>query len=179
MNATQGALVLERLLTNPQTQAALQLIADTIPTHQRDQVDAADRNTTNLMAAIGAHLGNHTETRHNLADTPDWLRLEVLTRVAGYTTGTIDTCIHNPHPRQLQTVFGAACRPNLITCGQCTHLLQERPGSTADRTCDACGHICAKVEDGEGIYPGVSRYGLVVFMYGTCEDCRPAYAGAT
>lgn len=178
MNTTQGALILEKILTDPRARAALQVLNRAAPLHQRDQLAAAERDTTKLMSAIGTHLGNHTETWHDLGATPGWLRLEVLARVSGYMAHTIDTCVHNPHAEQLAPVFAAACRPNLITCMLCTHLLQMRSGSDADRTCDACGHICAGLDQGEGIYPGVSRYGLLVFMYGTCADCRPAYQGS-
>ncbi len=176
MNTAQRALVLERLLTDPATRAALLNAQEAAtPSHERDQINAAERDVTNLAHAVGTLIGA-AESHHDIGETPPWLRLELLTRVTAFVGGTADTCLHNPSPHQLQPVFAAACKPNLVTCGYCQHMLTMPRGSTADATCDACGHICAGPEVDDGIYPGLTRMGLLIFTYGTCGRCRPHLA---
>lgn len=176
MNAAQGALILERLLTDPKARGALQTLQNAAtPQHVRDQIDATERDMATLARTVGS-LMDGTEALHDFADAPAWLRMELSTRVTALIDGTIDTCLHNPTPDEMRPVFAAACRPNLVACARCPHLLAMPKGSAADATCDACGHVCAGPDVDDGIYPGMTRMGLLIFTYGTCRGCRPQYA---
>lgn len=174
MNTTRYALELDRILTNPTALAAVQeAIATRVPIHERDQADAAHRDMTTLTRAVGTLMGDTREAWHDFGDAPEWLRIDLLTRIAGFLDGTIDTCVHSPHPHQMRPVFAAACKPNLVTCGFCQHMLTLPRGSAADAACDCCGHICLGPDADDGIYPGLTRMGLMIFTYDTCRDCRP------
>lgn len=172
MNAGQATIALERLLLDPQLGKHLAALQQLTPGHVLDQFDAADRNAAAGFEAIGHVLGG-TPQGWDLGEAPDWLRLEIVNRIAALITGTADTCLHSPGPSGPQPVFAAACKPNLIVCARCIHLLRMPTGSAADATCDRCGHVCAGLASDDGIYPGVSRYGLLTLMYGCCETCRP------
>ncbi len=174
MNAAQGALILDRLLTDPRYAPILRTLAEMMPTQLRDQAGAAERDTASMMGFLAEALGSKTgETMHAAADVPDWLRMDLLSRVAAFGAGTADTCMHSPSPDLPQMVFAAACKPNLVVCGPCANLLSFPSGSIPGRTCDACGHVCAGPEADDGIYPGLTRLGHIVFSYGVCRDCRP------
>ncbi len=172
MNAAQGTLVLERLLTDPQARAAIQTLQNaSTPQYIRDQVGAAERDLTTLARTIGNLMGA-TESLQDIADIPDWLRVEILTRVTALIAGTVDTCMHNPTPSEMRPVFAAARTPNLVACGRCPHLLSMPKGSAADASRDACGHLGGGPEVDDWIYPGLTRTGRLIFSYGTCKACR-------
>jgi hypothetical protein len=174
MNPTLGVLALEEILTDPRYRPFLEAVAAAQPAHLRDQSNAASRHTDQSVRMLAAlALDGARETWQQLSDSPPWLRLEVLTRINALVARTADTCRHDPNPGSPQPVFAAACKPNLVVCTACVHLLSMPKGSKADATCDSCGHICAGPKVDDGIYPGLARLGLLVFMYGTCGNCHP------
>ncbi|SCL20480.1 hypothetical protein [Micromonospora inyonensis] len=79
-------------------------------------------------------------------------------------------------PAPAAPVVAAAWKPGLIVCHACTYLTALPRGSDRDRTCDACGRVCAGVEHGDGIHPGMVQLGPLVYQYGVCGDCKPITA---
>ncbi len=171
MNATQGTLALEKLVTDPRFPQIAAALAKELPAHIADQFDAAETQVADGFNLIGELMGG-PPTCVTVGDMAGWLRLEVLSRINALVSGTVDTCLHSPSPLRPEPLFAAACKPNLITCHRCIHLLNNPPGGKADNTCDGCGHVCAGPVVDDGIHPCVSRYGLLTFTYGVCGNCR-------
>src|SRR5688572_19299880 len=155
MTTTHSTLALEKFLTDPRSTPILRAIREAQPSHHRDQIDAARRHTEHSFQLLASLLRDSSETWTDLTDSPTWLRLDILSRITGLINGTADTCRHGINPDQPQPVFAAACKPNLVACSHCLHLLAMPKGSRADATCDGCGHVCAGPEHGDGIFPGI------------------------
>ncbi|KAB2341879.1 hypothetical protein [Actinomadura rudentiformis] len=167
----RAVLALDDVLCDltPQTLAA---VGDRFPAWYRDQAKAAvTQIATGLKNAAEHGTVDHTADMP-AADHPGWVRLSVLDSLVRWFAGTADTCLHNPHPSRPQPVASVAWKPDLVVCGTCTHLLGVPADSTADRTCDACGHIVAGLEAGEPIYPFTVVCGVLMHGAGVCASCR-------
>jgi hypothetical protein len=164
-------LALEELMTHPRYPEVAARLRALLPGHILDQADAAVDETLVMTKALAALLGARSGAVYP-DELPGWLRLVVLDAWVGYVTGRARTCRHNPSAASPRPVFAAAWKPDLITCAGCIVLLSLRKDSAADRTCDACGHCCAGVDDNDGIYPALIQLGPMTFQYGTCIDCR-------
>jgi hypothetical protein len=130
--------------------------------------DGAQRLVHATAGRIGAVASGTTKA----AWLPGWLRLALLDALATFMDGAADTCCHAPVPSSPQPVMAAAWRPGLVVCMTCTHLLPQRRGSAADRTCDGCGRVCAGTPD-DPIHPGLLALSILIFEYGVCNDCKP------
>lgn len=166
---TSPTLVLEELMTHPRYPEIAAQLRAALPAHLVDQADAATDETLLFTKAMGELLGARSGAAYP-EDLPGWLRLGVLDAWCGYASGRARTCRHQPSAHTPQPVFAAAWKPDLITCGSCVFLFSIKKNSAADRTCDACGH-CAD----DGVYPAMIQFGPLVFQYGVCADCRPAF----
>jgi hypothetical protein len=172
MNEATLTLALEKVLLDPRFPGALAALRRSMNVSVRDQGDAAADHVSAFLRGIGAAVDGDVGQR-TFEDCPDWLRLGLLLAINSFFLGTADTCLHSPSPDRPGPVFAAACKPGVITCQFCVHLLKNPPGGAADMTCDACGHVCAGVEAGDGVFVGATQFGVLLFMYGTCRDCRP------
>ncbi|WP_432051121.1 hypothetical protein [Verrucosispora sp. NA02020] len=174
------ALALEAVMTHPRYGELIEQLRALAPTHVVDQVDAATADALHITTTTGRHaLGVDHVTPTTVEQTPGWLRLGLLDTFTAWLAGKASTCRHAPDPHRPQPVIAAAWRPGVITCGQCIHLTALPRGSDRDRTCDACGRVCAGVEHGDGIYPGMVQFGPLIYHYGTCGDCRSAFTTDT
>lgn len=168
------AIVLDAFLTSltPADRAAMRKAT---PAHLVDQFDAATDEVDQVIAGIGhdldASLGECT-----YANVPDWLRLALADTWHGFTTGSIDTCMHQPVVTRPQPVVAAVWHRNLIVCTACTHLTQAV--GVADRICDCCGRVCAGLP-GDGIHACSLGFGPLLFFYGLCRRCMADHAEAT
>ncbi|MEU8327124.1 hypothetical protein [Micromonospora sp. NPDC048839] len=166
-------LALEQLMLHPLYGDLIGQIRAVTPTAHLDQDDAAAGHATQIMtAAAGPTLGTTDTHRLDPGDAPGWLRLGLLDTWIRWTTGTADTCRHQPTHDRPQPVIAAAWKPGLVVCPDCA-MLTAAP-RTADTTCDACGHQCGDLASGGGIYAGMVQLGPLIYQYGTCADCRPA-----
>jgi len=171
MNPT---LALDALLTDPRFPEIAAELEAWIPQSLADQYAAAGQHTgaiRDLAAdAIGADPARSGWMRTR--DIPEWIRLGALDALMGWYTGKADTCRHSPSPDHPQPINAAAWKPGLIVCLQCTHLLKCRPGSLEERTCDGCGHECTGPENDDGVWPGLTQAGVLLYEYGVCSDCK-------
>lgn len=168
------ALILEQLVMHPRYGELRDRLRKLSPVWLDDQTDAALTDAARVMAVAHQAVGGVSRNVH-LRDMPEWLRLNVLDAIGRFIAGDAETCVHSPHPARPQPVYAAAWRPGRVVCGRCTHLLELPRGSRRDRTCDRCGHVCAGFDEGDPIYPSLARFGLLIYQYGTCRDCRPDY----
>ncbi|MFC5996259.1 hypothetical protein ACFQE5_18820 [Pseudonocardia hispaniensis] len=142
-----------------------------LPVALRDQIDAATADTDRANQRL-ATLTGYRYLTDAAATLPKWIVLALLRALAAWQVGTASTCMHNPHPDRPRPVMAAAWRPGTVACTACTLLLTCRPGSTADRTCDGCGHITTGPEHHDGIRPVCVSAGPMTLMAGVCEHCR-------
>ncbi len=164
--------MLDELYTTPRGRQTITEINRYAPTALADQGRAAADDALHFLKLEAPFL-RAPVSEVDIAELPEWLRLDLLTTWTGWTAGTGRTCMHSPHPDRPEPVFAAAWRPGLVACARCVHLTVLARGSRADRTCDRCGYVVAGIEHGEGIHPGRVTFGPIVFAYGTCPDCRP------
>ncbi|MFY1589128.1 hypothetical protein ACN267_32250 [Micromonospora sp. WMMD734] len=168
------ALALEALMLHPRYEELMAHVRAHTPTGHVDQVDAAADDALRLMTTVGrAAYDGHQRHHPTTADVPGWLRLGLLDTLTAWVDGQAVTCRHQPTPDRPQPIVAAAWRPRLVVCSRCVHLTALARGSARDRTCDACGRVCAGVEHGDGVYPGMVQLGPLVYQYGTCDGCRP------
>jgi hypothetical protein len=134
-----------------------------------DQVTAAaDQAMKYAQTASGAQPGAVPQDQ-----IPAWIRLGALDAVLGWLDRTGRTCMHDPDPLKPSPVYAAAWRPGLVTCMECTHLLEPR--GKAAFICDCCGHQCDE-DAGDPIWPGMLGLGGMTFEFGCCTDCRPDFS---
>jgi hypothetical protein len=163
---TAAAVALDKFLIQL-TEADRARMRRSAPVDLVDQFDAATAETDQLMAGIGrAH--DATLGGYDYAEVPTWLRLALVDTWHGFTTGTIDTCTHQPVVSRPEPVVAAVWRPNLIACAACIHL--TRAVGVVDRTCDECGRVCAGLP-GDGIHPCSISFGPLLYFYGLCRGC--------
>ncbi|WFE46281.1 hypothetical protein [Verrucosispora sp. WMMD1129] len=175
-----AALLLEQLMTHPRYGELVDHLRATANPAHVAQVDAATADAIALMTGLGRDvLGVDHATPTTVDQTPGWLRLGLLDTFTAWAEGQAVTCLHQPTVGRPLPVLAAAWRPRMVVCGLCVHLVALPRGSAADRTCDACGHRCAGVEHGDGIYPGMVQFGPVIYQYGVCSDCRPPITTGT
>lgn len=168
-------LALEALMLHPQYDRLVDALRSVAPVHVVDQADAAAADALRLVSTLGTTvLGAEQTTPITAGGTPGWLRLGLLDALTAWVDGRASTCRHNPHPSRPTPVVAAAWRADLVVCAPCAYLVALPRGSDRDRTCDACGRVCAGVEHGDGIWPGMLQLGPLVYQYGTCTGCRPA-----
>ncbi|MEU9516610.1 hypothetical protein [Micromonospora sp. NPDC048169] len=161
-------LALERIMLSPQCGEILAAVRAATPAALLDQLDAAANDATRAAIEATALTGGAAVTAAPAAAVPGWLRLGVLDALTRWADGTGSTCRHSPRPDRPEPVLAAAWRPGLVTCCHCTHLW--RVGREANLTCDGCGRVC----EPESINPAMTQMAGLIFMYGTCADCRPA-----
>ncbi len=168
------ALALDEVLTNPELVASVaELAAVLVDPSTRDQLAAAARDTDHLADALTEAGVFGPRMEFGAEEVPGWLRLPLFELWCSWVLGRASTCMHAPRVDRPQPVFSAAWRPGLIACVRCAHLLQLRPRSIADRTCDSCGRVTTGPENGDGIHPSAVLFGMVTYYFGACGDCRP------
>lgn len=168
-----AALTLERLMLNPGYDQFVEHARRVLPVHLVDQADAATTEAHAILSAAAVNLCEQDARPATAGDLPGWLRLGLLDAMLTFSTGRATTCRHNPDATRPQPVLAAAWKPGTVVCTACPHLLSLRHNADADATCDGCGHRCAGVEEGDGIYPGMVQFGPLIYQYGTCTGCRP------
>ncbi|WP_214365627.1 hypothetical protein [Pseudonocardia sp. H11422] len=176
----RAALDLDDLLADDALLDALRdELGPLVPTAYADQAAAAAADTRHLLDRLAPHIeGKVTGCR--TTDIPAWVRLPLLATHTRWALGHARTCLHAPDLRRPQPVYAAAWRPDLVVCMACTRLVDLRPGSRADRTCDGCGHVTTGPEHGDGIRPCAVTFGSMLWAWGACERCHvdPASVGA-
>ena len=170
------ALALEQLMLHPKLAQFAELARAAMPTALVDQVDAASDDAHQFMHAVARHVGDESAQYAAAQDVPEWVRLTLLDAFTTWASGRGSTCRHQPTPDRPEPVLAAAWRPGLVACMRCAHLTGLPSGSAKDRTCDRCGRVCAGLEHGDGIHPGMVQLGPLIYQYGTCRDCRPSTA---
>lgn len=167
-----AVLTLNDVLADETLLAAATATADLlVPVGHRDQTDAAATDTRDQLDMLAQVAGSAVTSAHP-ANLPEWLRLPLLDTIVRWHTGRARTCMHNPHPSRPQPIYAAAWSPGLVVCNQCPHLVDPRPRSVKDRTCDRCGHITTGPEHGDGIHPCAVAYGPLLYAWGTCTGCH-------
>jgi hypothetical protein len=169
-------ILADLLRDDPERAAAIGAWARaTMPPGHLDQEEAAGRESRDMAAHVFGSRGGQVipTTAQEVSDPVLVTALDLLVRW-GVPGGGVRTCLHGPHPLHPEPVIAAAWKPDVIVCADCTLLLNLglRPESDADRTCDLCGHICSRVEDGDGIWATALVIGALTFFYGVCSDCR-------
>lgn len=160
-----------RRLTPEQAVQARAIAAEILPSHLRDQINAAAGHAHDALnnAAAAGHFQGRAELPAD--GVPEWLRLGLLHTYAAWMTGTGSTCTHSPTWERPQPVYSAAWRPDLVVCKSCTHLLNIPRGSDADRRCDGCGHLTTGINHNDGITPAALALGALVYHFGVCGSC--------
>lgn len=171
------ALALEALMLNPQYDQFVERARTVMPVGLVDQADAAATEAHAILAGAAVRLCDDQAHGATAGDLPGWLRLGLLDTLATFAAGRATTCRHNPDAARPRPVLAAAWRPGMVVCPACAHLLSLKHNPAADAVCDSCGHQCAGVEHGDGIYPGMVQLGPMIYQYGTCGGCRPEIAG--
>lgn len=170
-----AALALESLMLHPDYDRFIAQVRQATPVALVDQLDAATTHATVVATTVAGRAGGYDIGAATAGDLPGWLRLGLLDALTQWADGKASTCRHSPDPDRPEPVLAAAWKPGLITCVRCAHLWSL--GREANLTCDCCGRVCPT--DGDGVYPGVTQFGSLLFQYGTCVDCRPSIASAT
>ncbi|KXK61960.1 hypothetical protein AWW66_11000 [Micromonospora rosaria] len=168
------ALVLEHLMLHRRYGELVAQLRAATPVHVVDQLDAATDHAHQFMTtAAHAALGESNARTTDAAGVPGWLRLPLLDTLTTWFADQAATCRHQPHPDRPEPVIAAAWKPGLVVCTRCAPMTGLPRNSDRDRTCDRCGRVCAGVEHGDGIYPGMVQVGALVYQYGVCGQCRP------
>jgi hypothetical protein len=167
-------LAMEGMLTDPRYARAAEVLRSMAPVSFRDQADAAFGETDGVRNSILAALSPERFRGGYVAaeSHPEWLRLGVCDALATWILGEASTCCHNPEPTRPQPLVACAWKPGLVVCVRCTHLLSNRRGSLADRTCDGCGHECTGPDNDDGVFPGMVQLGVLLYEFGTCTSCH-------
>lgn len=155
-----GAIVLalDAAATGPDFETMLAEQDAAMPVSRADQLDAARRDTRNQLT--GARDAGYV----SFTEYPGWVRLGFLSTFASWLTGQARTCPHNPDPDRIEPAHLAASMPGMVTCGQCTGLLQlPDANSTAPRGCDGCG--------GPAEIHSVILLGRCAYHVLMCRDC--------
>lgn len=142
-----------------------------LPTGQLDQMDAATDETVRQLRTVAAVIGYRFDETP-VGAHPPWVTIGAFAALTGWALDTARTCLHSPSPARPEPVMAAAWRPDLIVCSGCVHLLPLPRGSTADRTCDGCGHVTAGPEHDDPISVGVLQVGPLAYQLGACRSCR-------
>ncbi|MDQ3825239.1 MAG: hypothetical protein M3325_05605 [Actinomycetota bacterium] len=143
-----------------------------IPIGREDQLDAArDDLIGGLLKKPGV---DHRDL--GFADQPGWLRLEIMMAVVRWLDGQARTCPHNPVAEQPAPVHLALWLPDLVVCGECTHLLvpPEHP------SCAGCGlsnevksEINSELEGSASPRLVIVVVGFVAVRVFACPECVP------
>jgi hypothetical protein len=156
----------ESLLLHPDFPRMTAEARRAIPPQVLAEIDRASAGTHRGMTVIGAATGAGVSYPAT-AEIPRWLRLSVIETLLSFGQGRTSTCLHNPSAQTLAPVVAAAWHPGLVTCPRCVYLLRTPKGT--DRCCDDCGRDCT---DAGGVFPGLTQYGRLLFMFATCGTCR-------
>ncbi|HEX8761692.1 MAG TPA: hypothetical protein VF734_17355 [Pseudonocardiaceae bacterium] len=139
-----------------------------IPVEREDQLDAA-RNDL-----IGGLLNKPGAGHRDLgfAEQPGWLRLGIMMAGARWVDGQARTCPHNPTAEQPEPVHLALWLPDLVVCGECTHLLvaPEHP------SCAGCGvsnEVNSEVERSTSPRLVIVVVGFLAVRVFACVGCMP------
>jgi hypothetical protein len=139
-----------------------------IPVGREDQLDAA-RNDL-----IGGLLNKPGAGHRDLgfAEQPGWLRLGIMMAGARWVDGQARTCPHNPTAEQPEPVHLALWLPDLVVCGECTHLLvaPEHP------SCAGCGvsnEVNSEVERSTSPRLVIVVVGFLAVRVFACVGCMP------
>lgn len=142
---------------------------DRLPPGFTDQMAAA---AAEVERSIGRIYDGTGAIRRNarFGAWPDWLRIGLLDTYVAWSYGRARTCRHAPTPTAPQPVWAGAWKPRHVACWRCMGQLTLPPGSIADRTCDACGHL-TDAAAGDPIHPSSASLGAFTWMFGTCVRC--------
>lgn len=144
-------------------QALMTDVADVMPVHLRDQIDAAQAHVATGMRRLMMTRDDVTPaqtTSRILTNRVD----QIITRLM---TGDCRCCPHvTPSAPQPVSVTLWDDPPH-FRCGRC---LPDDFGLTEaeDRTCDLCGIDTA----GDGIRPTITHVGAVTVAFGSCHACH-------
>jgi hypothetical protein len=139
-----------------------------IPLGREDQLDAArDDLIRGLLTTPGAD-----QRDLEFAEQPGWLRLGIIMASARWLAGQVRTCPHNPTAEQPEPVHLALWLPDLVVCGECTHLLvaPEHP------ICAGCGisnEVKSRIEDSASPRLVIVVVGFVAVRVFACAECMP------
>ena len=139
-----------------------------IPVGQEDQLDAArDDLIGGLLKTPGA---DHRDLE--FAEQPGWLRLGIMMAGARWLAGQARTCSHNPTAEQPKPAHLALWLPDLVVCGECTHLLvtPEHP------SCAGCGisnEVKSEVEGSTSPRLVIVVAGFIAVRVFACAECMP------
>lgn len=165
-------LLLDDLFADPEfIERAIELRRHAPPAFV-DQLDAAAAQVTRGRTAALRSGALSSVAPIPYRQVPDWLRLGLLDSLVAWLQGEGSTCLHDPTLDRPQPVIAAAWRPQLVVCGHCAGLLALPRQSSADRRCDACGYETTGPGRGDGITPGQIQCGPLLYLFGTCNDCR-------
>lgn len=167
----QLTLALDALFCHEDILEIAERLRGTISPGFLDQMDGASDEARRNFAALRGMLESRSGGGMP-ADFPGWIRLGIIDALVTWLAGKSRTCMHDPSPSRPQPMFAAAWKPGLVVCKQCIHLLPCVRNSKADRTCDSCGTVCEGVEHDDPIYPSVTAFGALTFMFGVCGDCK-------
>jgi hypothetical protein len=126
-----------------------------MPVGQRDQAQATLAATRQLVNDLAESIGK-SALKTQFAAWPAWARLGGIGALCNWLSGETRTCGHAPTPKRPGPIVAAAWMPGIV-CPLCAELLTFPPGSVKDRTCDGCGHECAKPGVGGGRRPDLPR----------------------
>ena len=139
-----------------------------IPVGREDQLDAA-RNDL-IVGLLNKPGVDHRDL--GFAEQPGWLRLGIMMAGARWLDGQARICPHNPRAEQPEPVHLALWLPDLVVCGECTHLLV----APKHPSCAGCG-ISNEVKSEVG---GSASARLVIVVVGflavrvfACAECMP------
>jgi hypothetical protein len=160
------AIALDDLLASitPETAAAVTARA---PGGWLDQLHAATGESVALVEAVEQAPARRVEA----SAIDGWLRLGLLDAFGRWASGAASTCMHAPSTRHPQPSWSCAWRPDVVVCTPCLPLL--RATGSMDRTCDRCGHVCAGLDQGDGIHAVTAWLGAFAYSAGACRECVP------
>lgn len=133
-----------------------------VPVGREDQLKAAHDD---LLAGLLARpeVGQQDV---GFGEQPGWLRLGIMMAVARWLDGQARTCPHDPTAEQPEPVHLALWIPDLVVCGECTHLLV----APARPSCAGCGMSAAA--NGPRLVIVVA--GFVAMRVFACIECLPS-----
>jgi hypothetical protein len=134
-----------------------------------DQITAAAKLGLEYSALL-VEAGRVAQVR-DFDVVPGWAQLDVTDAVVGWFGGTCRTCACAPSPDRPQPVVAATWSPGLVTCAQCSHVLDAAFAEFVDTTCDACGFVgSAELIRRVAVIAGPLNY-----LTRLCENCYAAW----
>jgi hypothetical protein len=136
-----------------------------IPTHIRDQYEAAEREVVEVMQGVAKDIGVEMEFAPNEDPGDPTMTALIASIKEQLFTGQARSCGHTATPQPL--FIAAWDNPLVVRCQTCSF---AQPGLTGDDDvrCDSCGNV-----DHTGIWPAQIALGPIVVFMGRCDDCTP------